>query len=729
MRVTTARRGVAARTRSVSRRSPLTTLLAPVAAAALLVAGLVGFGASSSVHAEGYPTVDGQFSGIGKVDAGETITLDVVGRGGVPASGVGAVALNVTVTNPTAPSFLTVFPTGSPLPLSSNLNFVAGQTVPNMVISKVGTGGLVSLYNMGGSVDVVVDILGWFPAGSAYTGITPARVLDTRPGEPTVDGAWSGTGALGAAGRLDLPVAGRATVPGSADAVVLNVTVTNPTVSSYLSMWPAGAAQPTAANLNFVPGQTVSNMVVLRLGAGGAVSMFNLTGTADVVVDVLGWFPAATTFTGLTPARLMDTRPGLPTIDAQFDGAGAVGPQSVVTLDVTGRGGVPASGVGAVAVNITVTEPTGESYLVAWPTGADRPTASTVNFRAGQTVPNMAIVEVGQNGRISLYNLSGAAHVVVDVLGWFPASGAYTGLVPARLMDTRTVPTTPVAPPGTTPPIDPNDPSLDPFVCRTYQHAVVGNVSDASLTEISGMARGRRDRSVVWVHEDSGAQPDVHALSLTGQARQTFRLSGVSARDWEDMDIGPGPVAGTHYLYLGDIGDNGANQPNITVWRVPEPAVTGAGGITALSGAQGIVARYPDGAHNAEAMAVGADGTIYVFTKETQTRVYAIPYPQSTSGVNTMQLIAAGTLGPRTDVSGADIRPDGRALIVRGYRDAWTWPIALGESMATTLQRSPCNTDTFREEIQGESIGFLGNDGSYMSTGEKANAPLRFYTL
>ena len=254
-------------------------------------------------------------------------------------------------------------------------------------------------------------------------------------------------GALGGAGELTLPVGGRAAVPDTASAVVLNVTVTNPTASSYLSLWPAGAARPTAANLNFVPGQTVSNMVVLQLGAGAAVSMFNLTGSADVVVDVLGWFPGSGTFTGLTPARLMDTRPGLPTIDGQADGAGKLGAQGVTTLDVTGRGGVPASGVGAVAVNITVTEPTGDSYLVAWPTGSPRPTASTVNFRAGQTVPNMAIVEVGQNGRISLYNLSGSTHVVVDVLGWFPTSGAYTGLVPARLMDTRsTVATPPVTP-------------------------------------------------------------------------------------------------------------------------------------------------------------------------------------------------------------------------------------------------------------------------------------------
>jgi hypothetical protein len=202
----------------------------------------------------------------------------------------------------------------------------------------------------------------------------------------------------------------------------------------------------------------------------------------------------------------------------------------------------------------------------------------------------------------------------------------------------------------------------------------------------------------------------------------------VKARDWEDMDVGPGPQAGTSYLYLGDIGDNGKKWPSITVYRVPEPAVAG-GGITDLAGTQALAARYPDGPHNAEAMAVGADGTIYVITKEKTTRVYALPYPQSTTGVTTMQLVSAGTLGSRVDMSGADIRPDGRALIVRGYRNAWTWPINLGESMATTLARTPCTTATFRAEKAGEAIAFLDNDGSYTSSGEMVNALVRRYTL
>jgi hypothetical protein len=163
------------------------------------------------------------------------------------------------------------------------------------------------------------------------------------------------------------------------------------------------------------------------------------------------------------------------------------------------------------------------------------------------------------------------------------------------------------------------------------------------------------------------------------------------------------------------------------VYRVREPAVTGSG-LTTLAGVESITLEYPDGPHNSEAMAVGADGTIYVITKSTVTNVYMAPYPQSTSSVNTMREVPAGTLAPLADRSGADIRMDGRALIVRGYRAGWTWPIEPGETMETTLARTPCETPTFRDERQGEAVAFLANDGSYITTGEWPNAPIRHFT-
>src|SRR5512144_1515514 len=109
-----------------------------------------------------------------------------------------------------------------------------------------------------------------------------------------------------------------------------------------------------------------------------------------------------------------------PTIDGQYSGTGALGPGAQTTMTVVGRGGVPSTGVGSVALNVTVTEPTASSYLTVWPSGATRPLASSVNFTAGETVANSVITKVGADGRIAIFNFSGNTHIVVDVVGWFP---------------------------------------------------------------------------------------------------------------------------------------------------------------------------------------------------------------------------------------------------------------------------------------------------------------------
>jgi hypothetical protein len=233
-------------------------------------------------------------SGVGaaaaKVGAQGSIDVQLTGQGGVPAAGVSAVVLNVTVTNPSAPSYLTLFPTGGTVPLVSNLNFVAGQTVPNRVVVKVGTGGKLTIFNAAGSVDVVADVGGWFTdssdplaTGAGFIGITPTRILDTRTRAVPLH-----------AGETRSLAAARAPVPGMTSptpprAVVLNVTVTNPSAPSYLTVFPDGAT-PLASDLNFVAGQTVPNMVVVKVAADGTIKLFNAGGTVDVVVDLVGWY-------------------------------------------------------------------------------------------------------------------------------------------------------------------------------------------------------------------------------------------------------------------------------------------------------------------------------------------------------------------------------------------------------------------------------------------------------
>lgn len=375
----------------------------------------------------GLQTFDGLFNGVGALVTQGTTSFKVVERGlllSITAVDVAAVVLNVTVTNPTAPGFLTVYPSNVDRPTSSNLNFVRGQTIANLVIVPVGPDGSATIFNgSAGTSDVAVDLLGWFPSGPGYKGLTPARVLETRPSLTTVDGQFSGTGKLNARATSNLTLVGRGGIPSTGvGAIVVNVTATNPTAAGFLTVFPAGQNRPTASNVNFVKGETIPNMVIVPVGAGGQVSIFNgSSGTTDVVVDVLGWFPTGSSFTGLNPARLLDTRSGYSTVDGRFSGGGTIptSPTTFLNLTVTGRGGVPTTDVGAVALNITVTNPTGPGYVAVFPQGGFS-ASSSVNFVAGQTVPNMVIVPVGGHGQISIQANFASSDIIVDVLGWFP---------------------------------------------------------------------------------------------------------------------------------------------------------------------------------------------------------------------------------------------------------------------------------------------------------------------
>lgn len=349
--------------------------------------------------------------GSGALAGGSTITVPVDGAGGVPVDGVYAAVINVTVTNTTAPSYLTIYPAGIPQPLASSLNWTAGQTVPNLVEVAVGPQGQVNVFNAAGSTDVIFDVEGYVATPAATPGpsglfnaVAPSRILDTRSTAP-----------VGPNSTITLSVAGDGIVPPSgAAAVVLNVTVTRPSASSYLTVFPTGS-KPLASNLNFTAGQTVPNRVIVPLDANGSISFYNAYGTVDVIADIGGWFtdasnPSATgtRFAPVPPTRILDTRT-----------TQKLGPNQSMGVSIAGNGPIPNSGVVAVVVNATVTGPSAASYLTAWPDGEPRPLASDLNFTAGQTVPNMVVVKVGTSGAIDLYNAAGVIDVVVDVTGWY----------------------------------------------------------------------------------------------------------------------------------------------------------------------------------------------------------------------------------------------------------------------------------------------------------------------
>ena len=160
-------------------------------------------------------------------------------------------------------------------------------------------------------------------------------------------------------------------------------------------MYPAGSLRPLASNLNTAPGRTLPNMVVVQVSDTGEVDLYNEYGAVDLAVDLLGWLPTgAATFVPAGPARVLETRLGISggTIDGLSNGTGQIGADTTLTLQIAGRGGVPASGAGAVALNVTAIAPTAPSFITVSPSGRPLPTASNLNNAPGRTLPNMVIV-------------------------------------------------------------------------------------------------------------------------------------------------------------------------------------------------------------------------------------------------------------------------------------------------------------------------------------------------
>jgi subtilisin family serine protease len=356
----------------------------------------------------------------GALGFGQTLTLTVNGQGGVPPAGVSAVALNVTVTDTEAAGFLTAYRPGPDRPLASNLNFVAGQTVPNLVIAPVGANGDVALYNGApGKVQIVADIAGYYLDGAptepgGFGSVTPLRVLDTR----------FGTGAPAASVGYDktvsVQVTGAGGVPASnVSAVVLNVTVTDPAAAGFITAYASGKNRPLASNLNFSAGQTVPNLVVAPVGTDGRVVLYNgAPGSVQLVADIAGYFRSGTVtepggLGSVAPLRLLDTRDGTGAPASSVPYAGTV------SVAVTGKGGVPATTVAAVVLNVTVTGASAAGFITAYASGSTRPNASNLNFVAGQTVPNLVIAPVGADGKVTLYNgAPGSVHLVADIAGY-----------------------------------------------------------------------------------------------------------------------------------------------------------------------------------------------------------------------------------------------------------------------------------------------------------------------
>ncbi len=222
----------------------------------------------------------------GKLADRSSVDVKVAGKAGVPAKGATAVVLNLTVTEAASAGYLRLTPTGAPAGTTSNVNFATGDTVPNLAICRIGSGGQITLSGVGQGMHALADVFGYFGSdGDLLRATPPRRVLDTR------SGLGADRAPVGPSRTLLLGLAGNGVVPQGATAVVMNVAATNVAGPSYVSIWPAGEDPTGTSNLNVAPGQTIANLVICRLG-DGAVEIASPKANCDVIADVLGYFVA-----------------------------------------------------------------------------------------------------------------------------------------------------------------------------------------------------------------------------------------------------------------------------------------------------------------------------------------------------------------------------------------------------------------------------------------------------
>ncbi|GHE39455.1 hypothetical protein CP980_31695 [Streptomyces vinaceus] len=348
-----------------------------------------------------------------------TTRVKIAGNGGIPA-GVTAVALNITATNASSGGHVIAYASGTKQPATSNVNFVAGQTVPNLAIVPVGEDGYVELANRSeGPVDLIADVTGYFTrsAASGYTSVKPSRLVDTRTGLGAAAGPVAGRTTFGVqvAGQGGLPAAG-------VTAVALNITATGPKGSGHLTAFPSGQQAPSTSSVNFTAGQTVANAVIVPVGPDGKINIRNgAWDPADVIVDVTGYYSAdgKAAYLPMEPERRFDSRTGTWPLAGQD--------YHYETMWTSGRA------LEAVVLNLTVTNTQGSGHLAVAPdpsTVADRiagkavrptpPDSSVLNWTKGATVSNLVQASTGTSGVVDIWNRGWEpTDLIVDIFGTY----------------------------------------------------------------------------------------------------------------------------------------------------------------------------------------------------------------------------------------------------------------------------------------------------------------------
>ncbi|MBN1508544.1 MAG: hypothetical protein JW955_16970 [Sedimentisphaerales bacterium] len=256
----------------------------------------------------------------------------------------------------------------------------------------------------------------------------------------------------------------------------------------------------------------------------------------------------------------------------------------------------------------------------------------------------------------------------------------------------------------------------------------MGIVRSQLTREISGIVASRQNAGVLWVHNDSDDTPRIFAINTQADLLGICNVAGATQRDWEDIAIGPGPDPNREYLYIGDIGDNLAQRPEVVIYRVPEPKIsaTAGFGMMPIGPAETIHLTYPGGPRDAETLLVDPlTRDIYIIAKrEFFSKVYRAGFPQSTTGPTRMEAV---TVLPWGFAVAGDVSPDGREVIVRGIFNASLWTRTAGEPLWHAFAGKQIRLP-LASEPQGEAICFDSQGLGYFTISEGADPPLYYFS-
>lgn len=351
----------------------------------------------------------------GPIASGQCDGLDITGLDGIPSNAT-AVAVNLTVTDTKNNGYFFLGYDDT----ASNLNYTAGQTVANSAIVQLNGWGGIAVCNGGNSdasADAIVDVTGYFATttGAGYQPTTLKRILDTR------DGTGAPKAKVGAKSGLTVPIANVDSIPSGVTAVAVHVTETNATGGGFIAAEPDGAGVPTTSSLNYAPGQTISNTLIVPVAKDGKIELYNgaTGGSVDLIADISGFFAASApdAFIPVTPFRAVDTR--------QVGSKIASDGTESLNLDSTLAGasaGFPADAT--LAANLTATDETAGGSLTVFPAGTALPNVSALNFGRNQNIATFGLFAASSSAdTVSVYdNSPGSTDVVIDVFGYFTNS-------------------------------------------------------------------------------------------------------------------------------------------------------------------------------------------------------------------------------------------------------------------------------------------------------------------